>query len=58
MIEELEIILETTSKILQKHVDHNLRQNIVSENSDLFNLWDNIEQNGLPRISVKEKFSG
>ena len=35
MIEELEIILETTSKILQKHVDHNLRQNIVSENYDL-----------------------
>ena len=39
MIEELEIILETTSKILQKHVNHNLRQNIVSENSYLFNLW-------------------
>ena len=31
MIEELEIILETTSKILQKH---GLRQNIVSENID------------------------
>ena len=31
MIEELEIILETTSKILQKHVNHSLRQNIVSE---------------------------
>ena len=58
MIEELEIILETTSKILQKHVNHSLRQNIVSENSDLLNLWDDIEQNGLPRISVKEKFSG
>ena len=58
MIEELEIILETTSKILQKHVNHGLRQNIVFENSDLFNLWDDIEQNGLPRISVKEKFSG
>ena len=33
MIEELEIILETTSKILQKHVNHSLRQNIVSENT-------------------------
>ena len=29
MIEELEIILETTSKILQKHVNHSLRQNIA-----------------------------
>ena len=28
MIEELEIILETTSKILQKHVNHSLRQNL------------------------------
>ncbi len=58
MIEGLEIILETTSKILQKHVNHSLRQNMVSENSDLFNLWDDIEQNGLPRISVQEKFGG
>ena len=58
MIEELEIILETTSKILQKHVNHSLRQNIVSENIDIFNLWNEIEKNGLPKISVKEKFGG
>ena len=58
MIEELEIILETTSKILQKHVNHSLRQNIVSENTDILNLWNDIEKNGLPKISVKEKFGG
>ena len=58
MIEELEIILETTSKILQKHVNHSLRQNIVSENTDILNLWNEIEKNGLPKISVKEKFGG
>ena len=51
MIEELEIILETTSKILQKHVNHSLRQNIVSENTDILNLWNEIEKNGLPKIS-------
>ena len=38
MIEELEIILETTSKILQKHVNHSLRQNIVSENTNILLL--------------------
>ena len=58
MIEELEIILETTYKILQKHVNHSLRQNIVSENTDILNLWNDIENNGLPKISVKEKFGG
>ena len=58
MIEELEIILETTSKILQKHVNHSLRQNVVSENTDILNLWNDIEKNGLPKISVKEKFGG
>ena len=58
MIEELEIILETTSKILQKHVNHGLRQNIVPESTGILNLWKDIEQNGLPKISVKEKFGG
>ena len=38
MNEELGIILETTSKILNKHVDHKLRQNIDNDNSDLINL--------------------
>ena len=42
MIEELEIILETTSKILQKHVNHSLRQNIVSENIRAFTLLQSI----------------
>ncbi len=58
MIEELEIILETTYKILQKHVNHGLRRNINDKNADILNLWHDIEQNGLPRISVKEKFGG
>ena len=48
MNEELGIILETTSKILNKHVDHKLRQNIDNDNSDLINLWNEIEQLGLP----------
>ena len=47
MIEELEIILETTSKILQKHVNHGLRQNIVSESTDILNLWKDIEKKGI-----------
>ena len=58
MNEELGIILETTSKILNKHVDHKLRQNIDNNNSDLINLWSEIEQLGLPKIAVKDKFNG
>ena len=58
MNEELGIILETTSKILNKHVDHKLRQNIDNDNSDLINLWSEIEQLGLPKIAVKNKFNG
>ena len=58
MNEELGIILETTSKILNKHVDHKLRQNIDNDNSDLINLWSEIEQLGLPKIAVKDKFNG
>ena len=58
MNEELGIILETTSKILNKHVNHKLRQNIDNNNSDLINLWSEIEQLGLPKIAVKDKFNG
>ena len=58
MSEELGIILETTSKVLNKHVNHQLRQNIDKENSDLTSLWNEIEQLGLPKIAVKEKFNG
>ena len=58
MNEELGIILETTSKILNKHVNHKLRQNIDNENSDLINLWNEVEQLGLPKIAVKDKFNG
>ena len=58
MNEELGIILETTSKILSKHVNHKLRQNIDNENPDLTNLWTEVEQLGLPKIAVKDKFNG
>ena len=58
MNEELGIILETTSKILGKHVNHKLRQNIDNQNPDLTNLWTEIEQLGLPKIAVKDKFNG
>ena len=58
MNEELSIILETTSKILNKHVNHRLRQNIDNENSDLINLWNEVEELGLPKIAVKDKFNG
>ena len=57
MNEELGIILETTSKILNKHVNHKLRQNIDNNNSDLINLWSEIEQLALPKIAVKNTVS-
>ena len=44
MNEELGIILETTSKILSKHVNHKLRQNVDNENPDLANLWTEVDQ--------------
>jgi acyl-CoA dehydrogenase len=58
MNEELAIILETASKIFNKHVNHDLRQFIDKENINLINLWNDIEEQGLSRIIVKEKFNG
>ena len=58
MNEELAIILETTSKILNKHINHELRQNITKENVNLVNLWNDLEEQGLTRIVVKDKFNG
>ena len=47
MNEELAIILETASKIFNKHVNHDLRQFIDKENINLINLWNDIEEQGL-----------
>ena len=58
MNEELAIILETTSKILNKHINHELRQNITKENVNLVNLWNDLEEQGLTKIVVKDKFNG
>ena len=58
MNEELAIILETASKIFNKHVNHDLRQFIDKENINLINLWNDIEEQGLSKIIVKEKFNG
>ena len=58
MSEELAIILETASKIFNKHVNHDLRQFIDKANINLINLWNDIEEQGLSRIIVKEKFNG
>jgi len=58
MNEEIQIILETTEKVLQKNINHQLRQNIDQKNNDLINLWDEVEEIGLPKIVVKEKFDG
>ena len=58
MNEELAIILETASKIFNKHVNHDLRQFIDKENINLINLWNDIEEQGLSRIIVKEQFNG
>ena len=40
MNEEIQIILETTEKVLQKNINHQLRQNIDQKNDDLINLWN------------------
>jgi len=58
MNEEIQIILETTEKVLQKNINHQLRQNIDQKNDDLINLWNEVEEIGLPKIVVKEKFDG
>ena len=58
MNEELAIILETTSKILNKHINHELRQNITKENVKLINLWNDLEEQGLTKVAVKDKFNG
>ena len=58
MNEEIQIILETTEKVLQKNINHQLRQNIDQKNNDLINLWNEVEEIGLPKIVVKEKFDG
>ena len=55
MNEELAIILETASKIFNKHINHDLRQFIDKENINLINLWNDIEEQGLSRIIVKER---
>ena len=58
MNNEIDIILETTTKILSKHITHNLRQNINDNNTSLINLWKDIEEQGLTKIIVKEQFEG
>ena len=58
MNEEIQIILETTEKVLQKNINHQLRQNINKNNNDIINLWNELEELGLPKIVVKEKFDG
>ena len=58
MNEEIQIILETTEKVLQKNINHQLRQNIDQNNNDIINLWNEVEELGLPKIVVKEKFDG
>ena len=58
MNEEIQIILETTEKVLQKNINHQLRQNINQNNNDIINVWNEIEEIGLPKIVVKEKFDG
>ena len=55
MNEEIQIILETTEKVLQKNINHQLRQNINQNNNDIIKLWNDIEELGLPKIAVKEK---
>ena len=58
MNNEIDIILETTTKIFSKHITHNLRQNINDNNTSLINLWKDIEEQGLTKIIVKEQFEG
>ena len=55
---ELEIILDSTNKIFNKHITHELRQDISNKNISLMKLWENIEDIGLTQIAVKEKFEG
>ena len=58
MNNELDIILETTTKIFSKHITHELRQNINDNNISLINLWKDVEEQGLTKIIVKEQFEG
>ena len=37
MNEEIQIILETTEKVLQKNINHQLRQNIDQNNNNIIN---------------------
>ena len=39
MNEEIQIILETTEKVLHKNINHQLRQNTDQNNYDIINLW-------------------
>lgn len=58
MNNELEIILESTNKIFNKHINHELRQDISNKNENLIKLWKDIEEIGLTQIAVKERFEG
>ena len=59
MNNELDIILETTTKIFSKHITHELRHDINDNNNqNLINLWKDIEEQGLTKIIVKEEFEG
>ena len=58
MNEEIQIILETTEKVLKKNINHQLRQNIDQNNNNIINLWNEVEELGLPKIAVKENFDG
>jgi acyl-CoA dehydrogenase len=57
MINELDIILETASKIFSKYITHELRDDF-NNNSSLMKLWTDIEEQGLTKIIVKEDFLG
>ena len=58
MIHELDIILETSSKIFSKYITHELRYDLNNNNQNLMKLWADIEEQGLTKIIVKEDFFG
>ena len=57
MTNELDIILETASKIFSKYITHELRYDF-NDNPSLMKLWTDIEEQGLTKIIVKEDFLG
>ena len=52
MNEEIQIILETTEKVLQKNINHQLRQNINQNNNDVFKISESLV--GSNPIKVQE----